>query len=113
MSTSDLSAFDLYAVHWDERGDAITASFEGPLDEAGRQEWDAPPEHDWIRFHLRFPAVSDLEVRGWNYQLPIRVEQAKLADRVSVSVTGEGTDVRFTAEPAVTVGHRTSKAGAI
>lgn len=111
MSTSDLSAFDLYALHWDERDQAITASFEGPLDEAARGTWDAPPEHDWVRFHLRFAAVDDVEVRGWSYQLPTRVEQVSAGDRVSVTVTGEGTDVRFTSAAAVRVGSRTSKAG--
>jgi hypothetical protein len=111
MSTSDLSAFELYALHWDERDHAITASFEGPLDEARRRTWAAPPEHDWVRFHLRYAAVGDLEVRGWNHQLPTRVEQVPAGDRVSVTVTGEGTDVRFTSAPAAQVGRRTSKVG--
>ncbi|GAA1343259.1 hypothetical protein [Saccharothrix algeriensis] len=113
MSTSDLSAFALYALHWDERDQAITASFEGPLDEAARRTWEAPPEHDWIRFHLRFAAVDDVEVRGWSYQLPLGVEQVPAGERVSVTVTGEGTDVRFTSAPAVRVGGRTSKAGSL
>jgi hypothetical protein len=107
---TDLSAFELDALHWDERGHAITASFEGPLDEVGRQSWDAPPEHDWYRLHFRFAAVSDLQVRGWSY-LPARVEQTPVGDRVSVVVTGEGTDFQFTSAPAVLVGRRTSKAG--
>ncbi|MFD1147941.1 hypothetical protein [Saccharothrix hoggarensis] len=113
MSASDLSAFELYALHWDERDQAITASFEGPLDEATRRSWEAPPEHDWVRFHLRFAVVDDVEVRGWSHQLPTRVEQVPVGDRVSVTVTGEGTDVRFTAAPAVLVGSRTSVAGSL
>ncbi len=113
MSASDLSAFELYALHWDERDQAITASFEGPLDEATRRSWEAPPEHDWVRFHLRFAAVDDVEVRGWNYRLPGRVEQVPVGDRVSVTVTGEGTDVRFTSAPAAWVRTRTSKAGSL
>lgn len=113
MSASDLSAFELYALHWDERDQAITASFEGPLDAAARRTWDAPPDHDWIRFHLRFAAVDDVEVRGWSYQLPTGVEQVPVGDRVSVAVTGEGTDVRFTSDPAVRVGSRTSQAGSL
>ncbi|HWO63662.1 MAG TPA: hypothetical protein VNO31_26880 [Umezawaea sp.] len=113
MSTSDLSAFELYALQWDERDQAITASFEGPLDDAARRTWEAPPEHDWIRFHLRFAAVDDVEVRGWSHQLPIGVEQVPVGDRVTVTVTGEGTDVRFTSAPAAQVGSRTSKAGAL
>ncbi len=111
MSTSDLSAFELYALHWDERDQAVTASFEGPLDEAARRGWEAPPEHDWVRFHLRFAAVEGVEVRGWSHQLPTRVEQVSVGERVSVAVTGEGTDVRFTSAPAVLVESRTSKAG--
>lgn len=113
MSTSDLSAFELYALQWDERGASVTASFEGHLDDEGRRAREAPPEHDWIRFHLRFAAVDDLEVRGWSHQLPTTVEQTPAGDRMSVSVTGAGTAVRFTAEPPVEVDHRTSKAGAI
>ncbi len=111
MSTSDLSAFELYALHWDERDQAITTSFEGPLDEAARRTWEAPPGHDWVRFHLRFAAVDEVEVRGWSHQLPTRVEQVPVGDRVTVTVTGEGTDVRFTSAPAVRVGSRTSQAG--
>lgn len=113
MNASDLTAFELYALHWDERDQAITASFEGPLGEEIRREWDAQPEHDWIRFHLRFAAVDSVEVRGWNYLLPMRVEQVPAQDRVSVTVTGDGTDVRFTSIPGVLVGNRTYKAGSI
>lgn len=113
MSTSELSAFEVYALHWDEREQAVTVSFEGPLDEAARQTGEAPPEHDWVRFHLRFAAVEGVEVHGWSHQLPTRVEQAPMGERVSVTVTGEGTDVRFTSAPAVRVGSRTSKAGSL
>ncbi|MEV8440704.1 hypothetical protein AB0425_25255 [Actinosynnema sp. NPDC051121] len=113
MIESELSAFELYALHWDERDRAITASFEGPLDDAGRGTWDAPPEHDWVRFHLRFASVEDVEVRGWSYELPTGVEQVAVGERVSVTVTGEGTDVRFTSAPAVRVGSRTYKAGSL
>ncbi|MFI9006810.1 hypothetical protein ACIGNX_06215 [Actinosynnema sp. NPDC053489] len=113
MSTSDLSAFELYALHWDERDQAITLSFEGPLEEAARRTWEAPPEHDWVRFHLRFAAVDDVQVRGWSYRLPGRLEQVPVGDRVSVTVMGEGTDVRFTSAPAVRAGSRTSKAGSL
>lgn len=111
MSTSELSAFELYALHWDEREQAVTVSFEGPLDEAARRRWEAPDGHDWVRFHLRFAAVEDVEVRGWSHRLPVRVEQVPMGERVSVTVTGEGTDVRFTSAPAVRVGSRTSRAG--
>ncbi|RKT52806.1 hypothetical protein C8E97_1344 [Saccharothrix australiensis] len=93
----------------DERDQAITASFERPLDEASRRTWEAPPEHDWVRFRVRFTAVDDVEVRGWSHQLPTRVEQAPVGERVSVMVTGEGADVRFTSAHAVRVGSRTSK----
>ncbi|GAA1311816.1 hypothetical protein [Saccharothrix xinjiangensis] len=113
MSTSELSAFEVYALHWDEREQAVTVSFEGPLDEAARRTWEAPPEHDWIRFHLRFAAVDDVEVHGWSHQLPTRVEQVPVGERVSVAVTGAGTNVRFTSTPAVRVGSRTSKAGSL
>jgi hypothetical protein len=51
--------------------------------------------------------------RPRRYQLPTRVEQVPVGDRVTVTVTGEGTDVRFTAAPAVQVGNRTSKAGSL
>jgi hypothetical protein len=114
MNTFDLAVlpmFDLYALHWDERGNSITASFEGPLDRGNRRAWNAPPEHNRIRFHLQFPAVSDLEIRSWSHQLPIKIEQIELGDRVSVLITGEETNVRFTASFSILVGHSTSIVG--
>ncbi|ONI92600.1 hypothetical protein ALI22I_03180 [Saccharothrix sp. ALI-22-I] len=113
MNTSDLSACELYALHWDERGNAVTASLEGPLDEASRQTWNAPPDHDWIRLHLRFDEISDLDVSSWSHHSPIRVDQIRTGDRVSVTVTGEGTNVRFTATAATLVTHRTSRTGSL
>jgi hypothetical protein len=105
MSISDLTPFEIYALHWDERGEAMTASFEGPF--------QAEPDHDWIKFHLRFPAVADVRVRGWNHQTPIKIEQTRTGDRVSVMLTGEGTDVRFTSEPPVEAGRRTYRSAPI
>ena len=57
--------------------------------------------------------VDKVEVRGWSHQLPTRVKQVPVGERVSVTVTGEGTDVRFTSAPAARVGSRTSQAGAL
>lgn len=111
MSTSDLSAFELYALHWDERDQAITASFEGPLDDTSRQTWQAPPEHDWIRFHLKYPSVTDLTIEGWTYHPLTGIEEVPSGDRLSVTLTGEGTTIHFTSAPATPAGHRTSKSG--
>lgn len=108
-----LSAFTLDSVHWDERGDAVTAAFEGPLDAVGRAALEAAPEHDWVRFYLRFGRVSDFEVLRWSHEPAERFEYVPDGQRVAVTMTGPGSEVRFTSDPAVVVQHRTSRAAPI
>jgi hypothetical protein len=110
---ADLAAFELFALHWDERESAITASFEGSLDEAGRVAMGAPEEHDWVVFHLRFPRADQIEVRGWSYEPMTEFACEPNGERLSLVITGPHTDVRFTADPADIVHSRTLHAAPI
>ena len=124
MSTSDLAAilrgttstlaglsgFTLDSVHWDERDRAVTAALEGPLGDNARAEADGAPEHDWVRFWLRFPAVNDFQVGSWSHEPADGFEYVPDGDRLSMTITGPATDVRFTSDPVIVVRHRTSRA---
>ncbi|ACU38384.1 hypothetical protein KCV87_33010 [Actinosynnema pretiosum subsp. pretiosum] len=103
---------DLDALHWDERGDAVTATFEAELDEAGRAAWGADAAHTGVRYHVRFTGVADLRAAGWDHRLPLRLTVVADGGRVGVEVSGVGTDVRFTSAPPEHVGHRTFTAAA-
>ncbi|ATE55727.1 hypothetical protein [Actinosynnema pretiosum] len=103
---------DLDALHWDERGDAVTATFEAGLDDAGRAAWGAEAGHTRVRYHVRFAGVADLRVAGFDHRLPLRLAVIADGARVGVEVSGAGTDVRFTSAPPEHVGHRTFTAAA-
>ncbi|GAA2697024.1 MULTISPECIES: hypothetical protein [Actinosynnema] len=124
MPASDAFPGDLDALHWDERGDAVTATFEAELDDAGRADWGAEAAHTRVRYHVRFAGVADLRAAGWDHRLPLRLavvadgergadgEQVPDGGRVVVEVSGEGTDVRFTSAPPEHVAYRTFTAAA-
>lgn len=112
MPASDAFPGDLDALHWDERGEAVTATFEAELDDAGRADWGADAAHTRVRYHVRFTGVTDLRVAGFDHRLPLRLELAPDGGRVAVEVSGDGTSVRFTSTPPEHVGHRTFTAAA-
>ncbi|MFD1049036.1 hypothetical protein ACFQ1S_27620, partial [Kibdelosporangium lantanae] len=96
----DLTAYDLLTLHWDEREQAITTGFDGPLSEALA---GTEPDHNRIEFHLRFPNVTDLDIQAWSHEPVDRIT----GSGTSVAIIGPGTSVRFTSAPATTVNCRT------
>jgi hypothetical protein len=110
---AELAAVELSTLHWDERDSAITTGFEGTLDEAGRLALKTAPDHDFTVFHLRFPQVREVEVRGWSYEPATEVTCVPAGDRLSVVITGPKTLVRFTSDAVAVVDYRTLHAAPI
>jgi hypothetical protein len=109
----DLTSYDMFTMHWDEREQAITTGFDGPLDKTDLVVAGAEPDHNWVVFHLRFPNVGELDVQAWSYEPVDRITCTETEDRTSVEITGPGTCVRFTSDPANTTNYRTYRAGPI
>lgn len=98
----DLSGFDLFSVHIDERDGSVTLGF------AVDGLPDRPPP-EWVdkglnafEFFLAFAGVADLAVDGWSSlrKERISIEPGGGPRGVRVEIAGPDDSVRFTAATA-------------
>ncbi|WP_018685196.1 hypothetical protein [Actinokineospora enzanensis] len=98
MSVSEyvaaVAGLDLVNLHWDERGQEVSASFEGPIHPPFTPD---EPGHDHMRVRLSFTGVSAMRVTAWSHIPVDRVTIARDGDLVMAAFTGPETAVECTA----------------
>ncbi|MFH8729672.1 Imm50 family immunity protein [Streptomyces termitum] len=107
-SASPLEEVRLRSVNLDWRGPAITLRVDvsGFPDELP-QEWRTA-ELDTVQCHLKFLAVEDFSLSGWNPPAPptsLMAEPLGKNRRVRIRLEGTGLNLRFTSHESVHVGH--------
>ncbi|WP_026423117.1 hypothetical protein [Actinokineospora inagensis] len=97
MTASDLTGLGLVTLHWDDRGNELTAAFEGPI----RAPYSADsPEHTHIRLRLSLTGITALSITSWAVGLNADVTIAEQDGQVVARFTGPGTAVECTAQSA-------------